>query len=402
MKGQWGKLVGYFVATLIVSLAVTLGLPLLGGGSWLPDRLSAEGDAIDKLFWGLVIVCVVIFALVAAFVVYAMIHFRAEPGDLSDGEHIHGNARLEIVWIVIPTIIVAIIAVFSYIVLEDNEIGLYDKAAANDKGAATLVVDVHAFSFGWGFRYKDAKGGELSPDGGESPELVLPVDQVAKFNVLSCSGRERLGRIAEETERRLDSEGSEHHNQFERIPPGICEKEWDGTSPESREEFEQTAIDLYHAREAKADGDDLTDEQRELLADDTGYRGDSDYVDVNHAFWVPEARLKIDAIAGLRTYVQWKATDTTRPSENYQVVCAELCGTGHNGMRTEMCVIDQDAFDWWVKLEQEERRAATCQDLRIFNCFKDIDDFDLLLENVGKITEEDPEAGCREAQEALA
>ncbi|MCW2960363.1 MAG: cytochrome c oxidase, subunit [Thermoleophilia bacterium] len=402
MKGQWGKLVGYFVATLIISAAGTFGLPLLGGGSWLPDLLSREGGAIDELFWGLTIISLIIFAMVAAFVIYAMVHFRAEPGDLSDGEHIHGNARLEVVWIVVPTIIVAVIAILSYIVLEDNEIGLYDKAAAKDKGAATLAVDVRGFSFGWNFRYEDLDGakltGEDAPDA--SPELVLPKGQVVRFNVLSCSGKEHLGRLEEQVRRELETEGKD--NEFAEIEPGICEKEWDSTTAEDQAAAEETATKVFEARRAKADGDDLSKEQKELLESLPAYHGDQQHIDVNHAFWVPEARLKIDAIAGLRTYVQWQPTRTTRPDDNYQVVCAELCGSGHNGMRSDMCVIEQDAFDWWLGLSEEERQDATCANLRVFNCFEGTDDFDELLENVAQITKEDPEAGCREAQEALA
>ena len=99
MKGQWGKLVGYVLATAIVSAAVSLLLPLIGGGpGWLPDLISSEGSGIDKLFWGLIGLSIVIFAIVAGLVLYSIVHFRAAPGDLSDGEHIHGSAKMETAW----------------------------------------------------------------------------------------------------------------------------------------------------------------------------------------------------------------------------------------------------------------------------------------------------------------
>ena len=51
--------------------------------------------------------------------------------------------------------------------------------------------------------------------------------------------------------------------------------------------------------------------------------------DVLHSFWVPEFRLKSDAVPGLTT----KIRVTPNRIGNYQVVCAELCGIGHSTMR---------------------------------------------------------------------
>lgn len=402
MKGQWGKLVGWFVATLVVSAALTVALPYVGGGGWLPDLISEEGGAIDGLFWGLIWLSLVIFALVGAVVVYCMIHFRVEPGDMGDGEHIHGNAKMEIAWIIIPTIIVTVISLLSWVVLEDNEIGLFDADKANAKGAATMQVDVRGFSFGWAFRYEDKAGKNLMDDGAEpSPELVLPVDQVVRFNVMSCSGKEALGRVAEQVRRELSAHGKE--NEFAEIEPGICEREWDTTTAEDREQAEKNAELLYEARHKHRKGAKLTDEEQALYDAQPTFRGDAQHIDVNHAFWVPEARLKVDAVAGLRTYVQWKATEISEPEDNYQVVCAELCGSGHNGMRTDMCVVSQSTFDWWVGLSTDERTDATCVNLRLLTCLDDVpnDPADQLAA-FAKLTSDKPDASCDDAKEAVA
>ena len=47
--------------------------------------------------------------------------YRAKPGDESDGEPIHGNTRLEIIWTVIPTSSSCSAAIYSGIVLDDIE-----------------------------------------------------------------------------------------------------------------------------------------------------------------------------------------------------------------------------------------------------------------------------------------
>lgn len=401
MKGAWVKLTAYFLGTLAVSVAVTIGLPLLGGGSWLPDLISSEGGAIDDLFWGLTILSLVIFAIVGSIVVYSVVHFRAEPGDLSDGEHIHGNAAMEVAWIIIPTIIVSVIGWLSFVVLQDNEVGLFDKSAAKDPGAATMVVDVRGFSFGWNFRYEQTDGSPLgAKDAEASTELVLPVDQVVRFNVMSCSGREELGRLREQKRRELASEGEK--NEFAEIEPGICEREWNLTTDEDHEAAEQEAAAIFHAREKQADGDDLNEEEQELIDAQPRFHGDLQYSDVNHAFWVPEARLKVDAVAGLRTYVQWKATEVTGPEDRYQVVCAELCGSGHNGMRTDVCILDADTFSWWSELDADGRQQATCKALRLFSCIKSPGDRDELLGTMAKLVKDSPEATCDDATEAAA
>lgn len=402
MKGQWGKLVGYIVGTGVVTAAITLLPPLIGGRGWLPELISAEGDAIDGLFWGLVWLSIVIFALVCGVVVYSMVHFRAKPGDLGDGDHIHGNAKMEVAWIVIPSIIVFVIGILSYVVMEDNEVGLYDKAAAKETGAATMAVDVRGFSFGWAFRYETTDNEPYSGNDEVTPssELVLPVDEVVRFNVISCSGKEHLGRVREQVERELAA--GDEEDEFAEIEPGICEREWDATTKEDREAAEEEATKLFEIKQKVEDGKDLNAEEQTLWDAQPRFHGDPQYIDVNHAFWVPEARLKIDAVSGLRTYVQWEPTRVTMPDDHYQVVCAELCGTGHNGMRTDMCVVDKGTFEWFAGLTEDERGDASCVNLRLMNCLEgDVDDRDEAIAEIAKLSKEDADADCSAVKETI-
>ena len=66
--------------------------------------------------------------------------------------------------------------------------------------------------------------------------------------------------------------------------------------------------------------------------------------DVIHAFWVPQFRLKQDIIPGQPTVL---AFTPNRPG-TYPIVCAELCGPYHGGMRTSVVVHERDAFDQWL------------------------------------------------------
>ena len=66
--------------------------------------------------------------------------------------------------------------------------------------------------------------------------------------------------------------------------------------------------------------------------------------DVIHAFWVPEFRLKQDVIPGQPTLLSFTPTKAGR----YAVVCAELCGPYHGGMRSTVIVEEPETFASWV------------------------------------------------------
>jgi cytochrome c oxidase subunit 2 len=86
------------------------------------------------------------------------------------------------------------------------------------------------------------------------------------------------------------------------------------------------------------------------LVKDTPYLFRLRAKDVIHSFWVPEFRLKKDAVPGMTTTVRVKPTR----EGTYSVVCAELCGLGHPTMRARVRVEDQAAFDRWI----EQRKSA--------------------------------------------
>ena len=47
---------------------------------WLPELGSEEGKRIDDLYWLTVVICLVIFAIVAAVSIYAVVKFQGEAG----------------------------------------------------------------------------------------------------------------------------------------------------------------------------------------------------------------------------------------------------------------------------------------------------------------------------------
>ena len=71
--------------------------------------------------------------------------------------------------------------------------------------------------------------------------------------------------------------------------------------------------------------------------------------DVIHAFWIPEFRLKQDVIPGQPTVLDFTPTRTG----SYSIVCAELCGPYHGGMRSSVVVDSADDFDTWLQSNQK-------------------------------------------------
>jgi cytochrome c oxidase subunit II len=81
--------------------------------------------------------------------------------------------------------------------------------------------------------------------------------------------------------------------------------------------------------------------------------------DVIHAFWVPQFRLKQDTIPGMSTHLVF----TPNKLGEYPIVCAELCGSYHGGMRAQLFVDTPEDYEAWLKQEQEE--VASSKDLKM-------------------------------------
>jgi cytochrome c oxidase subunit 2 len=75
--------------------------------------------------------------------------------------------------------------------------------------------------------------------------------------------------------------------------------------------------------------------------------------DVLHSIWIPELRLKQDAVPG-RTIRGWfKATKEGK----YEVICAEICGFGHTMMKGILTVESPDAYREWLESKTTEAEA---------------------------------------------
>ena len=161
-RGSIASLIGIGIVAGGIAAAVALALP------WLPTPASREAGRIDFEFWFVVTICIVIFAIVAAVILYSVIVFRAAPDDDSDGPPIHGHTGLEIAWTIVPLLLVTAIGISSAIVLSKNDA----------LGKNVLHVDVTAQQFAWTFSYPEAHG--LT-----SATLMLPKDRSVQLRFTS-------------------------------------------------------------------------------------------------------------------------------------------------------------------------------------------------------------------------
>ena len=222
----------------LVSLVVgAIGtIAILVTPSWFPVAAAVQAHRQDDLYLALMIMSAYIMAIVTTFLLYSVWRFRARPGDEDrDGPPLHGNTMLEIVWTIVPTVIVVAFAVAAGVVLVRNE-----KTYPNE-----MVVGVHAQQFAWTFTYGN---------GVKSPVLVLEKGRPTQFDITSA----------------------EH--------------------------------------------------------------------DVIHSFYVPQFRVKSDAVPGLVTHTY--ATPTRVGT--YTLICTELCGPGHSLMRAVVRVVSPKDFNAWL------------------------------------------------------
>ena len=77
-------------------------------------------------------------------------------------------------------------------------------------------------------------------------------------------------------------------------------------------------------------------------------------IDVIHSFWVPEFRIKMDAIPGQINELRIMPTETG----DYRAMCSELCGTGHAYMTAPVQVAPAAEFEEWVQAQREAALAG--------------------------------------------
>ena len=176
-------LLAVFVAILIVA-SYWLGQQSL---AWMPVQATAEAQRVDQLFSFLVAIGAFVFLGITGVIGYSVLTCRAPQGDYSQGHPSRGNAAIEILWTVAPTLLVIWIAAQSFGIYQQLSISglspivlhhlpLEQPAyaeAVNPQAQNAEKIEVTAKQWAWLFRYPDSNV--------TSTELHLPVNQSAQL-----------------------------------------------------------------------------------------------------------------------------------------------------------------------------------------------------------------------------
>jgi len=286
-------------------------------GYWLPEDASTAGYKIDFLFNLILyitsIVCVAVFVVL----IYFLVKYRYQPGRAT--KFIHGNNSLEAVWTLIPTLIMAFIAAYSQATWSEMK-----SPHTLPRGEGVVEVKVAGRQFQWFFHYagKDGKFGKTNRlwrknDGDPANEIGL---------------------MRGDPEERMSPE------LFEEISADPDRQHLLDTDPAARD-------DIVVGRMIVPVGRKVTCEIYSI--------------DVLHSFYLPNFRVKQDAVPGLLGFAWFESTATsaefigTTPdgeemlgySKPFDIVCAELCGQGHYKMRGQLYVVTEDQYQAFLEEE---------------------------------------------------
>lgn len=286
--------------TLTIGVVVTLISLWVGQNhGLLPEQASEQAPLVDSLFNLMITIGTALFLVVEGAILWFLIRFRRPKGDDSDGLPIEGNLPLEAFWTAIPAVIVIAVAVYSVNVFQEM---------------GGLAPDSHFMM------------GHKSPDAvvAQAPMGATPV------------AGDTLPLLADDAT--VLADGST-------IAPGEIEYGY-GANPVGSGKVPDLLVDVTGIQYAwlfNYPDDGIVTGELHVPVDRT-VQLRINAQDVIHSFWVPQFRLKQDAIPGEETGLRFTATKVGE----YPVVCAELCGSYHGAMRSRVIVHEQADYDTWV------------------------------------------------------
>jgi cytochrome c oxidase subunit 2 len=184
---------------ILGGIAIAISLISLWMGqaayTWFPPQASAESILVDNLFSFLVTLGTFIFLGVVGTLTYSVLFQRAEKYDYSDGPHIEGNVKLEIIWTAIPLALVIWIAGYSYQIYDQmsilgpmehahhGQIMASTEAVSIDQDAITENIEhIDVFAQQWSWEFVYGKGTNIDVS---STELHLPNNRRIKLTLHS-------------------------------------------------------------------------------------------------------------------------------------------------------------------------------------------------------------------------
>jgi cytochrome c oxidase subunit 2 len=155
-----GKAKHYIVVTVLVIFSTLGTRGLLTYLYRLPVAASAQAVPIDNMFDVHFWLISFLFSLIMVFMLYSVVVFKRKEGDDEPGPYVHGHTGLEILWTIIPVIVVLGFGYWGVVML----------SALTTENPEEMTIKVYGQQWSWQFEYPEQENIT-------SPTLVLPIDQ---------------------------------------------------------------------------------------------------------------------------------------------------------------------------------------------------------------------------------
>ncbi len=181
------KLVAIFGVSIAIFIDLILSKLMSSWSySWLPVQASTAAPYVDNLFAFETGIGTFIFLGCSGVIGWVLLFNRAPKYDESYGEPIEGNIQLEIVWTVLPLLLVIAIAIYSTNINTTlNNLGTKSKydpqkeLIQNLEKEENIIIDpIDVISRQWSWEF-------IYPEGFSSSELHLPINQKVNFRLIS-------------------------------------------------------------------------------------------------------------------------------------------------------------------------------------------------------------------------
>jgi cytochrome c oxidase subunit II len=147
-----GSTLALVVVLLVLGIGTALAIVTGAGATFVeglypPVAVTSQGHRIRELYTIVFLIAAAIFFLVEGLIIWTVIRYRRQPGDTDLPPQTHGNNVAEVIWTVVPTLIVAFLFVVSW-----QTLNVVDATSATPE----IKVRAVAGQFQWTFDYMPA------------------------------------------------------------------------------------------------------------------------------------------------------------------------------------------------------------------------------------------------------
>ena len=143
-------------------------------GFFAPPAASAEGQAIDSLYFYVFLIAVAVFLTVEGLLLWIVFRYRRRPRVDGLPPQTHGHNLLEIVWTAIPAAIVTMLFVATI-----DTLAFVEELDPKPQG---VIIDVVGFQWQWTFNYPE-EGLSFTGAGAEGPVMAVPVGERVRIRL---------------------------------------------------------------------------------------------------------------------------------------------------------------------------------------------------------------------------